>query len=84
MLHATAAAFLDRLLEVGRGPKVMELTVEGIAGAEFVALAGSKYTEPLVQAGLSVQSPMKGLGIGRPLAWLTRALLGSRQQTGEA
>ena len=61
-----------------------QMTVEDIAGAKFVTLAGAKYTEPLVQAGLSVQTPIKGLGIGRPLAWLTRALLGSRQQTGEA
>jgi hypothetical protein len=55
------------------GLKVLEQTVgKGLAGAEFVALAGAKYTEPLILAGLSVQTPMKGLGIGKQLAWLSR------------
>src|SRR5262245_52457671 len=55
------------------GSKVVEQMVEeGIAEAEFVALAGAKYTEPLVRAGLSVETPMQGLGIGKQLAWLTR------------
>jgi hypothetical protein len=48
-----------------------QMAREGIAGASFVALAGAKYTEPLVQAGVSLETPLKGLGIGRQLAWLT-------------
>jgi hypothetical protein len=43
-----------------------------IADAEFVALAGAKYVEPLLQAGLALETPMKGLGIGQQLAWLTK------------
>src|SRR5262249_27265068 len=55
------------------GRKVLEqLTHEGVAQAEFVALAGAKYTEPLLRAGLSLKTPLKGLAIGVRLAWLTR------------
>jgi hypothetical protein len=55
------------------GLKVLkQMIAEGIARAELVALAGAKYTEPLVRAGLSVETPMKGLGIGKQLRWLTR------------
>jgi hypothetical protein len=54
------------------GRKVLDqMAVAGIAGAEFVALAGANYTEPLVRAELSVETPLKGLGIGKQLAWLT-------------
>jgi hypothetical protein len=53
------------------GRRVAEqMAEEGIAGAMFVALAGARYTEPLVRAGVSVETPLKGLGIGRQLAWL--------------
>jgi hypothetical protein len=55
------------------GRKVFDqMTVEGIAGTEFVALAGAKYVEPLVWAGLSMETPMKSLSIGKQLAWLTK------------
>jgi hypothetical protein len=48
-----------------------QMAAEGIAGAGFVALAGAKYTEPLVRAGVSMETPLKGLGIGKQLAWLS-------------
>lgn len=55
------------------GRKVADqMAEEGITGAEFVALAGAKYTEPLIRAGVRVESPLRGLGIGKQLAWLTR------------
>ena len=44
----------------------------GIADAEFVGLAGARYIEPLLHAGLTIEAPMKALGIGQQLAWLTR------------
>jgi hypothetical protein len=54
------------------GRRVAEqMAGEGIVGARFIALAGAKYTEPLVRAGVSLETPLKGLGIGRQLAWLT-------------
>jgi predicted glycosyl hydrolase (DUF1957 family) len=54
-----------------------QMTTEGIAGVEFVALAGAKYTEPLVRVGLPVKTPLKGLGIGQQLAWLTKRNAGA-------
>ncbi len=66
------------------GRKVLEQMIgEGIARAEFVALAGAKYTEPLVRAGLSVETPIKGLGIGKQLAWLTRKAPGVTKGVGQ-
>lgn len=54
------------------GCKVVEqMAREGIAGSKFVALAGAKYTEPLIRAGVAVKTPLKGRRIGQQLAWLT-------------
>jgi hypothetical protein len=42
------------------GRKVADqMAGEGIAGAELMALAGAKYTEPLVRAGVSLETPLK-------------------------
>jgi hypothetical protein len=55
------------------GQKVkQQMTDAGIADAEFVGLAGAKYIEPLVHAGIMLEAPMKGLGIGKQLVWLTK------------
>lgn len=66
------------LLKIGRaarlawGRKVVgQLTEAGIVEAEFTALAGARYAEPLVRAGLRVDLPLKGLRIGEQLAWFT-------------
>jgi hypothetical protein len=65
----TSMSKADRL---AWGRKVMrQMAAAGITGARFVALAGARYVEPLVRAGLAVQTPMKGLRIGNQLAWLT-------------
>ena len=42
----------------------------------FVVLAGSKYRTAL--SGLNCHVPMRGLGIGKQLAWLTAAEVGAR------
>lgn len=44
----------------------------GIIGPPLEALAGADYVKPLVDAGLSITQPMKGLGIGKQLQWLTK------------
>ena len=38
-----------------------------------VALAGVAYVKPLMDTGLIVDQPMKGLRIGEQLQWLTKA-----------
>lgn len=40
------------------------------AGARFVVLAGERYCAAL--DGLDVERPLRGLGIGEQLAWLTK------------
>jgi hypothetical protein len=60
------------------GQKVkQQMTEAGIADAQFVGLAGARYIEPLVLAGLTLETPMKGMGIGQQLAWLSRKALTS-------
>ena len=54
------------------GRKVLDqITEAGIEEAEFTALAGARYAEPLVRAGLRVDLPLKGLRIGEQLVWFT-------------
>ena len=38
----------------------------------LIALAGTDYVKPLVEAGLKITQPMKGLGIGKQLQWLLK------------
>lgn len=49
-----------------------QMNKAGLAGLPLVALAGADYVKPLLAAGLAVEQPMKGLGIGKQLQWLTR------------
>lgn len=44
----------------------------GLTGLPLVALAGADYVKPLIDAGLTVSQPMKGLGIGKQLQWLKK------------
>ncbi len=55
------------------------MTALGIHTATLTALAGARYVEPLVWAGLTVATSLEGLRIGEQLAWLT-----ARQSAGEA
>ncbi len=55
------------------GRKVREqMETAGLIGSPLVALAGADYLKPLVDAGLDVAQPMKGLGIGKQLQWLKK------------
>jgi hypothetical protein len=49
----------------------------------LVALAGEQYRTALRDVPWPVEIPMKGLGIGRQLGWLT-AQLGGRLSDGKA
>jgi hypothetical protein len=53
-------------------------SAERASGAEVILLAGSRYREGvdlfLRQHGFSVSIPMEGLGIGKQLQWLNRAV----------
>lgn len=56
------------------GQKVREqMEAAGLVGLPLVALAGTDYVKPLLEAGIKVAQPMKGLGIGMQLQWLKRA-----------
>ena len=44
----------------------------GLIGLPLIALAGADYVEPLRAAGLTVEQPMKGLGIGEQKRWLKK------------
>ena len=56
------------------GQKVRgQLTKAGLINLHLVALAGADYVKPLLEAGLDVTQPMKGLRIGEQLQWLNRA-----------
>ncbi len=53
-------------------------------GATVTLLAGSLYAVPLIQVmgdRVKFLRPMQGLGIGRQLGWLTRALVVSQQDS---
>jgi hypothetical protein len=53
------------------GRRVLAQMAEaGIVQSQFVALAGAKYTTPLLEAGLALEMPLNGMGIGKRLAWL--------------
>jgi hypothetical protein len=55
------------------GQKVrQQMEAAGITEVRLVALAGADYVKPLNDAGLSIGQPMKGLGIGKQLQWLSR------------
>lgn len=55
------------------GQKVREqMEKAGLIGVPLVALAGEDYVKPLVEAGLTVAQPMKGLGIGKQKQWLKK------------
>lgn len=53
------------------GQRVREqMESAGIVGLPLVALAGADYVKPLLDAGLTVDQPMKGYRIGKQLQWL--------------
>jgi hypothetical protein len=54
----------------------------GIFGSQFVALAGNDYVKPLVALGVSIEQPMRGLGIGQQLQWLNRFLAQANSKYG--
>lgn len=55
------------------GQKVRhQMEAVGLLGLPLVALAGDDYTKPLVSAGVQVEKPMQGLGIGLQLQWLDK------------
>lgn len=55
------------------GRKVRDqMEAAGLIGLSLVALAGEDYVQPLRAAGLTVEQPMKGLGIGKQLQWLKK------------
>ena len=55
------------------GRKVRDrMEVAGLVGLPVVALAGEDYVQPILAAGLTVEQPMKGLGIGEQKQWLKR------------
>lgn len=47
-----------------------QMEVAGLLGLPLIALAGADYVNPLLTAGVSVEQPMKGYGIGKQLQWL--------------
>src|SRR6185369_16479989 len=48
------------------GQKVrQQMEAAELIGLPLVALAGADYVKPLVDAGLDVTQPMKGLGLGK-------------------
>jgi hypothetical protein len=49
-----------------------QMETEGLIGLPLVALAGEDYVKPLLAAGLIVEQPMKGLGIGEQKQWLKK------------
>lgn len=48
--------------------------LQPMADSNLVVLAGEKYCQGWTQDFKHVERPLKGLGIGKQLAWLTRAL----------
>ena len=56
-----------------------DLEAEITPGCTVVFLAGAKYRDDLhlllEEAGFTVEVPMRGLGIGRQLAWLKSRLM---------
>jgi hypothetical protein len=55
------------------GRKVRDqMETAGLVGLPLVALAGEDYVKPLISAGLTVEQPMKGLGIGEQKQWLKK------------
>ncbi len=55
------------------GRKVREqMTNAGLIGIPLISLAGEDYVRPLVEAGLTIAQPMRGLGIGKQLKWLKK------------
>jgi hypothetical protein len=55
------------------GRKVRDqMEAAGLIGLSLVALAGEDYVQPLLAAGLTVEQPMKGLGIGKQKQWLKK------------
>ncbi|MFF2244294.1 DUF6884 domain-containing protein [Arthrobacter sp. NPDC058130] len=51
----------------------------GLEGVTIVALAGEQYRTALQDVPWPVEVPMKGLGIGQQLGWLTRQLAAGRR-----
>ena len=60
--------------DTGWGWKVFDqLRTLGLTGETFVVFGGSKYVGPLMECGLNVVDPLRGLGIGERLAKLSRS-----------
>lgn len=58
---------------------------EQLAGLEdvtLIALAGEQYRTVLMHSTWPYEVPMKGLGIGQQLSWLTRELSRGQQERG--
>lgn len=63
-----------------RGQLAVELA--GIENDILIALAGEQYRTVLLHSQWPYEIPMKGLGIGQQLAWLTAKLSDEKRQAG--
>lgn len=52
----------------------LELELADVADPQLVVLAGEQYRTLLYHTDLPAEVPMRGLGIGQQLGWLTREL----------
>lgn len=73
---AKAAPSIDAWASMVREQLAAELAAElaGIENVTLIALAGEQYRTALRHSRWPCEVPMKGLGIGQQLAWLTRKL----------
>ncbi|GKV72973.1 MULTISPECIES: DUF6884 domain-containing protein [Pseudarthrobacter] len=51
----------------------------GLEDVKLIALAGEQYRVPLYRGVWAYEIPMKGMGIGQQLGWLTERLAASNQ-----
>jgi hypothetical protein len=58
-----------------------QLAVElaGLENVKLIALAGEQYRVPVYRGAWEYEIPMKGMGIGQQLGWLTERLSPGRQ-----
>ncbi|MET3142517.1 UNVERIFIED_ORG: hypothetical protein ABIB13_002234 [Arthrobacter sp. UYEF2] len=54
--------------------KQLSAELAGIANAHILALCGAQYRRAIDQGPWEYEAPIKGLGIGQQLGWLTGRL----------